>query len=326
MRLEANEIVTMDSIALKNTAKDALIAEVEQLRSEVKRYRTLLDNSSDAIFSFDRDGQYLYVNNIFAKTVCGKKPDYIIGKKIGDIFPKEEAEKRYAVVKWVFENGESKNIEVRVPSPNGDSYHLTTVKPIFDEQRNVTSVICISKEITERKLMEIKLKRSAHYDHLTDLANRILFSDHANYAIKQAERLKTKLALLYIDLDKFKSVNDTHGHEIGDLLLKAVAKRIQDCLRKSDTAGRIGGDEFVVLLPKIGNQEDTLKVAEKIRFALNKPFELPGYLTIQISSSIGIAIYPEHGCDEIQLSKNADRAMYVAKENGRNVSEVFKLK
>jgi len=305
--------------------KDELIAELKQLRITENRYRTLLDNSSDAIFSFDKDGQYLYVNREFAKNVCGEKPDYIIGKKIWDIFSKEEADKRYALVKWVFENGETKNIEVRVPSPMGDTYHLTTVKPILDEQDNVTLVICISKEITERKLMEEQLKRSAHYDSLTDLPNRVSFGDHTKYAISQAERHNTKLAIMYIDLDKFKPVNDTHGHGVGDLLLKAVAKRIQDCLRKSDTAGRIGGDEFIVLLPKIDTQQDTLNVAEKIRFSLDQPFELPGYPNIHISSSIGIAIYPEHGSDEIQLSKNADTAMYFAKKSGRNLTKIFPL-
>ena len=315
----------MELKALDNLTKDELIAEIEELRITENRYRTLLDNSSDAIFSFDKDGQYLYVNKAFAKNVCGKKPEYVIGKKIWDIFSKEEAEKRYALVKWVFENGETKNIEVRVPGSNGDSYHLTTVKPILDENQKVTIVICISKEITERKLMEEQLKRSAHYDSLTDVPNRILFSDHAKYAITQAERHKTKLAIMYIDLDKFKPVNDTHGHGAGDLLLKVVAKRIQECLRKSDTAGRIGGDEFSVLLPEIDNQQDTLNVAEKIRLALKQPFELPGYPTIHISSSIGVAIYPEHGCDEIQLSKNADKAMYFAKESGRNLTKIFQV-
>jgi len=138
--------------------KDELIAEIEQMRIINDRYRTLLDNSSDAIFSFNKEGQYLYVNQEFAKNVCDKEADYIIGKKIWDIFSKKEADKRYEVVKWVFENSETRNIEVRVPNPNGDAhsdtYHLTTVKPIFDEQDNVVSVICISKEITERILVE----------------------------------------------------------------------------------------------------------------------------------------------------------------------------
>ncbi len=144
----------MESTALKNMTKDELIGELELLRITEGRYRTLLDNSSDAIFSFDKDGQYLYVNQEFAINVSDKKPEDIIGKKIWDIFSKEEADKRYAVVKSVFENGETRNIEVCVPKPNGDTYHLTTVKPILDEQDNVASVICISKEITERIQVE----------------------------------------------------------------------------------------------------------------------------------------------------------------------------
>lgn len=316
----------MESTALINMTKGQLIAELEKLRITENQYRTLLDNSSDAIFSFDKNGQYLYVNKEFAKNVCDKDPEYVIGKKIWDLFSKEEADKRYAIVKWVFENAEIRNIEVRVPNPNGDSYHLTTVKPIIDEQEKVTSVICISKEITERKLMEEQLKRIAHYDFLTDLPNRFLFDDHTKYAMSQAERNNTKLAIMYIDLDKFKPVNDTYGHDVGDKILKSVASRIQKCLRKSDTAGRIGGDEFIVLLPKVDTQQDTLSVAEKIRIALNEPFEFPGCPTINISSSIGIAIYPEHGRDEAQLSRNADKAMYLAKESGRNLTKVFQLK
>lgn len=134
--------------------KDELITELAQMRVINNRYRLLLDNSSDAIFSFNKDGQYLYVNKEFAKNVCDSKPDYIIGKKIWDIFSKKEADKRYAVVKWVFENAKARNIEVRVPNPKGDTYHLTTVKPIFDDHEKVVSVICISKDITERIQVE----------------------------------------------------------------------------------------------------------------------------------------------------------------------------
>jgi two-component system, LuxR family, sensor kinase FixL len=130
---------------------------VEALRVSEEKYRILLDESSDAIFAFYPDGEYRYVNRAFANGV-GKNLEDIIGKKIWDVFPKEEADKRFAVVKWVFENGESKVIEVRVPRPDGDRYHITTVKPILDDQRRVISVICISKEITERKQAEEKLR------------------------------------------------------------------------------------------------------------------------------------------------------------------------
>jgi diguanylate cyclase (GGDEF)-like protein len=128
---------------------------------------------------------------------------------------------------------------------------------------------------------------------------------------------------MFIDLDKFKPVNDTYGHGVGDLLLKDVASRIQDCLRESDTAARIGGDEFVILLPTIATQQDASRVGEKILHALNQPFELMGH-NLQISSSIGVAVYPKHGADEKLLVKSADIAMYHAKKNGRNNVKMFR--
>lgn len=308
-------------VELEKTEAERQLA-MEALRASEEKYRTLLDESSDPIFTFYPDGQYRYVNQAFAKGV-GKPLEEIIGRKIWDVFPKEEADKRFAIVRWVFESGESKVIEVRVPRPDGDRYYMTTIKPIMDDQRRVISVICISKEITERKAMEERLAHMAQHDILTDLPNRTLFSDRMQQAVAQARRDKTRLALMFLDLDNFKPVNDTFGHHVGDLLLKEVAKRIQDCVRESDTVGRIGGDEFVVLLPTIEDEQDVLVVAKKIHHALNQPFELPGYQGPNISSSIGIAIYPDHGCDEIQLSKNADDAMYHAKAHGRNRVELY---
>lgn len=130
------------------------------------------------------------------------------------------------------------------------------------------------------------------------------------------------MALMFIDLDQFKPINDMHGHAIGDLLLKEVSERIQNCLRESDTVSRIGGDEFIILLPIIETEQDALGVAEKIRHALNQHFHVSGK-NLTISSSIGIAIYPEHGIEESMLLKNADAAMYCAKESGRNAVRLF---
>lgn len=171
-------------------------------------------------------------------------------------------------------------------------------------------------------LAELKESRSilehiARHDPLTGLPNRTLFYDRLQQAIIQARRDKTRLALMFIDLDKFKQTNDTLGHHLGDLLLKAAADRMQDCVRESDTVGRLGGDEFVVLLHLVEGQQDALLVAEKIRHAINQPLELEGQMLVA-SVSMGVAIYPEHGSDEVQLLLNADRAMYLAKADGRN--------
>ncbi|MHB8887024.1 MAG: diguanylate cyclase domain-containing protein [Methylovirgula sp.] len=163
---------------------------------------------------------------------------------------------------------------------------------------------------------ERKSRYAAHHDMLTGLPNRTLLRDRLDQAIAVAKRDQTCLALLFIDLDKFKAVNDTFGHEVGDLLLSEVAKRISLCLRQSDSACRIGGDEFVVLLPNIKTVEYALQVANKIHAVLARPFN-PGGHKSHISASTGIALFPKHADDAESLVKNADSAMYHAKQNGR---------
>lgn len=305
-----------------NQTREELQAEVAALRTIEREYRLLLDESSDPIFAFFPDGEYRYVNRAFARGI-GLPIEDIIGRKIWDVFPKEEADKRFAVVRWVFENAEIRTIEVRVPKPGGDRYYLTTVKPIFDELLEVISVICISKDITERKHMEDRLAHMAQHDTLTDLPNRALFSDRLTTTIAHARRDKSHFAVFSLDLDHFKPVNDTLGHLAGDLLLQTVAVRLTSSIRESDSAGRIGGDEFLVLLPDIAHHHDALLVAEKIHQTLNEPFDLKGEQPIRISSCIGIALYPEHGESEIDLLKHADAALYHAKKTGRNRIQFF---
>ena len=174
----------------------------------------------------------------------------------------------------------------------------------------------------ERKQASARLRYMAQYDILTGLPNRILFDDRLQVALARAARAREKLALLYIDLDDFKPVNDSFGHAVGDLLLQEVASRIQGCVRDSDTVSRIGGDEFLVLLNAIHAQENAVAVAENIRAALRQVFELAGR-RLQIASSIGIAIYPQHGIEQKQLTRNADSAMYTAKNRGGNQCLMF---
>ncbi len=175
--------------------------------------------------------------------------------------------------------------------------------------------------VIERKQMEIWLQHIAQHDPLTGLPNRELFHDRLQAALLLAERNQTQLALLYLDLDKFKQVNDTLGHPVGDLLLQEAARRLRQCVRDSDTVGRVGGDEFLVLLNGIPLREHALSIAEKIRVALGQPFDLAGH-PVQISPSIGVALYPEHSDDYKHLIRYADEAMYDAKKNGGNRSRI----
>ena len=188
-------------------------------------------------------------------------------------------------------------------------------------------LVAIYNDVTERKMKEDRTLYQAHYDELTHLPNRALITDRIRQALAKAKRDNTRVALMFVDLDRFKPVNDELGHEIGDLLLREVAIRLQDCMRESDTAARMGGDEFIVLLPTIDAElseaeQDAMLVAEKIRHALCQPFELAGH-RLDISCSIGVAIYPEHGSNEEQLLKHADIAMYHAKQNGRNNVQTY---
>lgn len=171
-------------------------------------------------------------------------------------------------------------------------------------------------DISERKRREALIEHMARHDTLTGLPNRALLRDRLEQALKRARREGTPLAVLYFDLDRFKPVNDTWGHGVGDRLLQAVAERVCGCLRGSDTVARVGGDEFVVLLPAIGAEDDAMNIGENILAVLNRPFEIDGHV-LSISGSIGIATYPSDATDEESLLRCADRAMYQAKDAGR---------
>lgn len=180
----------------------------------------------------------------------------------------------------------------------------------------------VAQRTTELRIANDELTSLVSHDALTGLPNRKLLADRVQQALAAARRNGTLLALMYIDLDEFKPINDTLGHDFGDQLLKEAAQRIQTCMRESDTVARIGGDEFIVLLPVIESSADALAAAEKIRLIISLPFHLAGQ-DKYVSTSIGIALFPEHGSDEGDLFRNADSAMYMAKNGGRNRVELF---
>ncbi|UBF29630.1 GGDEF domain-containing protein [Kovacikia minuta CCNUW1] len=161
------------------------------------------------------------------------------------------------------------------------------------------------------------LRHLANHDALTGLPNRILFQERLSQALTWADENNQLVALLFLDLDGFKLINDTQGHDVGDLLLKAIAQRLTQCLRGSDTVSRLGGDEFTVILPAIPTPQDAGRVAEKILSTLAKPFAIDGH-TIFVTISVGISLYPKQGQDAETLIKEADNAMYRAKELGKN--------
>jgi diguanylate cyclase (GGDEF)-like protein/PAS domain S-box-containing protein len=294
-----------------------LQSRVQQLENEIRKqnekltglilneekYKVLLDGSSDPIFSFSRDGEYQYVNYAFAEGV-GKGVEEIIHHKIWDVFPKDEADKRFAVVKTVFEIGEIRTIEVRVPRTDQDRYYLTTVKPILDSQKVVVLVICISKEITERKMLEKELIRLSNYDALTGLFNR-------HYFEIEMERLQGSqlfpVSIIISDMNRLKQINDQFGHAAGDNALKKVAMLLQDSIRDNDVAARIGGDEFAVLLART-NEETAAEIVKRLR--TNIHIQDDGLLHLSIGSATG-----DEGANLVDVFRMADEMMYQNKRN-----------
>ncbi|MEB0137589.1 MULTISPECIES: diguanylate cyclase domain-containing protein [unclassified Undibacterium] len=196
------------------------------------------------------------------------------------------------------------------------------IAAIRDEHGQVIKYISVKLDVTERKEASDRMAHMAHHDGLTNLPNRILFFDRFAQALITAKINDSMLALMFIDLDRFKPINDNHGHAIGDAILQQVAVRMKRAVRDNDTVGRIGGDEFVALITDVGSSATALMLADKIRHAVGQPFVIEN-CSYHISVSIGIALYPEHGHEAAMLAQHADHAMYLAKANGRDHARMF---
>jgi diguanylate cyclase (GGDEF)-like protein len=197
-----------------------------------------------------------------------------------------------------------------------------SVSPLRNNEGKIIGFRSISRDVTEHKQFEQKLAEMATHDPLTGLPNRVLLSDRFTIGLALSRRSGNRLAVLMLDLDQFKTVNDSMGHDVGDKLLKAVGKRLTGIMRKGDTIARIGGDEFILVLPQISQANDVVEFAQRILDAFLEPFVFDGY-RLHITTSIGIAVYPEGGKDIESLLKNADTAMYWAKEQGRDIYRFY---
>jgi len=209
-------------------------------------------------------------------------------------------------------------LEFRIIKPNNEICWITTkMVGNKDERGNIDQIYGISIDTNERKQLLLKNEHMAMHDGLTSLPNRSLFEELCLTALARANRQKTLLALLFVDLDKFKEVNDKYGHAVGDSLLQSVSKRLRDCIRESDTVARMGGDEFAIVSDDIITLEDVSRKAQRIVHEMSRPFLVNGH-ELKISASVGISIYPFDGKDMSTLLKNADIAMYKVKEEGKN--------
>lgn len=297
-----------------------------RLEASEERDRLLLaalEAVGNAVLVTDTESRIEWVNPAFEK-LTGYSRGEVIGYKAAELMKSGVQDKSYYETMWnTILSGRTWRGELVNRRKDGSFQNEElTIAPVKDNYGNIHHFVGIKHDITERKQVEERIRHMAQYDVLTDLPNRALFSDRMSLELAIAKRDKERLAVLFVDFDRFKPINDTLGHEVGDLLLQEAARRMQGCMRASDTLARIGGDEFVVLLRSVEEEADAMLVAEKIRHALNRPFAVAGH-SLNISSSTGIAIYPEHGMNEVELMRNADIAMYYAKESGRDCVKIF---
>ncbi len=267
----------------------------------------------DAVCAVDRDGVFVYVSPAF-ETVFGYKPKDVIGLPMITFVHDEDVEKTLQTVEKILSGAVEPRFENRWVHKNGNVVHVLWSAQ-WSEKHQVR--VAVAHDISERKQMEMQLRHMAGHDSLTDLPNRALLMDRIQAAVRKVRRDQSQLSLLFIDIDGFKSVNDTHGHATGDEVLKNIAGCLNGCVRASDTVGRFGGDEFLVVLNDTGGADEALMVGENIRLALMQLFESSG-LELQLSPSIGLAHYPENAADFQDLIHCADQAMYEAKKAGGN--------
>jgi diguanylate cyclase (GGDEF)-like protein/PAS domain S-box-containing protein len=301
---------------------DGIVWEQIRARQEMELAAYVFEQSKQAIVITDLEGTILRVNGYFteltgytAEEATGKTPRVLKSPRQDDAFYAE-------LWKGLREKGEWSG-EIWNRKKNGDGFAaMLNITSVRNEEGTILYYIGINQDVTQQKLSSERIYHLAHYDILTDLANRQNFNDRLNLALRQAERSGRQLAILFLDLDDFKKVNDTLGHHAGDLLLQEVAQRLLGCVRNTDPVARLGGDEFAIMLEDIDQPDHVERVVQKIIPAISAPLELEG-MTVCVGVSIGISIYPGDGGDIGSLCKNADMAMYRAKAMGKNRCQFF---
>ncbi|KPF45757.1 diguanylate cyclase [beta proteobacterium AAP121] len=320
----------------ENAEMTARLAHSERL------HRFLVESSPDIVYTLDDAGRFVFVNPRI-ESLLGYARSELLGQHYTRIVHEDDvALARFAFAERRSDERASTNVELRLvcgprlPAGRALRHLVTTVSAmgVYDEapppsppagtrpRRRFVGSYGVVRDITERKRAEETISFQALHDQLTDLPNRRLFKDHLELALVQAERRGQLVGVMFIDLDRFKLVNDTYGHLLGDELLRSFAQRLRGCVRAGDTVARQGGDEFTVLLPDLTNADDALPIAQKILAELDQPFLL-GDREFRATASVGIATYPRDGLTAEQLMQNADIAMYEVKTSGRNGGRMF---
>lgn len=324
-------IITINNALKEKRLEKQNVFMTKQLSESERLHRYIVNTSPDIIYILDQDGHFTFINERI-ESLLGFSKEEIIGKHYSFLVHRDDMEQ----AKYVFNERRigtraAKNIELRLKCKDeGGTRHFNNrTLPIElssmgmyaaegETKHNYTGTYGVARDVTERKLAEETINFQAHHDLLTKLPNRVLLRDRLCLAISQAERDAENIAVMFLDLDRFKNINDSLGHMIGDELLQQVSMRLKGCIRAGDTLARFGGDEFTLMLPKLTHaREDASALAQKITDTLKRPFVIDGH-ELYVSASIGIALFPQDGAHMDSLIKHADVAMYHVKGQGKN--------
>jgi diguanylate cyclase (GGDEF)-like protein/PAS domain S-box-containing protein len=321
-RVDAETLICMVHSAMARKSREGI------LFCDRERAQVTLKSIGDAVLSTDGNWCITFLNPV-AEKLIGWAYAEAAGRQLTEVFQVIDATTRKRIVPSLeFESEKGRTMIlpphcVLVRRDGHESPIENSAAPIHDRGGQVAGMVVVFHDISEVQAMAQRMTHLAEHDILTSLPNRALFDDRLEQGIAQARRHNGRLAVLFIDLDHFKHINDSLGHLIGDQLLRAVALRITPCVRSSDTVSRQGGDEFMVLLCEVAQANDAALIADKIRLAVLEPYTIANHL-LHLTTSIGISVYPEDGVDPETLIQRADTAMSHAKEQGRNNSQFFK--
>lgn len=313
--------VTLLSIWLVWT-NQRLIRKRKLLQQEINQRHSLLETMNEGVYELDIHGRCTEVNAA-ALEMLGYGRSELVGLSLHDLIhhQRENGEPHASsdcqILKTV-RDGRPRAFEDWFIRKEGEGFPVAVRVSAHPGNRGPFAVVVVFHDITERRRHEMEMRHLAYHDPLTGLPNRVLFIDRLEHGLALSRRIGDRLALVFIDLDRFKPVNDTYGHQVGDRLLIQVADRLRSCLRTSDTAARVGGDEFIVLLHGIRDAEDAMNVSQKMRVRLQEPFDLGEGIVVTISASFGVVLDPPNGLDADALNQQADKAMYRSKQRGGN--------
>src|SRR5258708_1209506 len=320
----------LDSYSLPRALRNAIERKAveDALYIEKERAVVTLNSIGDAVLCTDISGKVTYLN-LVAEAMTGWQREEATGKPLAEVFRIIDGATRKTArdpMEMAVEQNRTVGLTVNCVLIRRDGFESAiedSAAPFHDRVGRITGAVIVFHDVSAARAMSVQMTHSAQHDAVTNLPNRLLLSDRISHSISLAGRQRKHLAVIFLDLDRFKYINDSLGHATGDKVLQFVSKRLLGGVRGSDTVSRMGGDEFVILLSEIANPEDAARSARKLLLLLSAPHFIEGS-DLQIDASIGISVYPEDGEDAETLIKNADTAMYHAKENGRNNFQFFK--